>query len=215
MCTIYQSNSLKYLLSLWCSIPKRNKTTYDDEMALYTLEAIQHKLSLTLGGLLLFALLTRGDYDKGVPGCGQVVAVGLAKCGYGDQLLDAINNNEDFNIFAPCLHDQICAKLREDLQGQLGAHHPSLASQFPDNFPKCEVIDLYIKPVISNSYDKTIQNGDWKNHGPCISRITQFCYNNLGWKTESVLKANLQSHLWEGVFSQMLFLVRLIVLDDK
>ena len=173
-------------------------------MALYTLEAIQHKLSLTLGGLLLFTLLTGGDYDKGVPGCGQVVAVGLARCGYGDQLLNALNNNEYFNIFAPRLHDQICAELRKDLQGQLGAHRPSLASQFPDNFPKCEVIDLYTKPVISNSCDKTIRN-DWKICGPCISKITQFYYDNLGWKTESVLKANLQSHLWEGVFSQMLF----------
>ena len=186
-------------------------------MAVYTLEAIQHKLSLNLGGLLLFALLNGGDYDKGVPGCGQVVAVGLAKCGYGDQLLNAINNNEDFNTFAPRFRDQICAELREDLQGQLGARRPSLASQFPDDFPKREVIDLYTKPVISDSEscNKTIRHGDWKTRAPCIAKITQFCYDNLGWKTESVLKANLQSHLWEGVFAQMLFSVRLIVLDNK
>jgi 5'-3' exonuclease len=184
-------------------------------MVVYTLEVIHHKLSLTLGGLLLFALLTGGDYDKGVPGCGRVVAVGLAKCGYGDQLLNAINNNEDFDIFAPRFRDQICAELREDLQGQLGARRPSLASQFPDNFPKHEVIDLYTKPVVSDSRNMTIRHGDWKTRGPCIAKITQFCYDNLGWKTESALKANLQSHLWEGVFAQMLFSVRLMVLGDK
>jgi hypothetical protein len=184
-------------------------------MALYTLEAIQHKLALTLGGLLLFALLAGGDYDKGVPGCGRVMAVGLAKCGYGDQLLNAINSNEDFGIFAPRLRDQICAELREDLQGQLGARHPSLANKFPDDFPKREIIDLYIKPVISDSFNKTVLASDWKTRGPCIAKITQFCYENLGWKTESALKTNLQSHLWEGVFSQMLFSVKQIVLDHK
>jgi len=184
-------------------------------MALYTLEAIQHKLTLSLGGLLLFALLTGGDYDKGTPGCGRVVAAGLAKCGYGDQLLNAINSNEDFDIFAPRFRDQIRAELREDLQGQLGTRHPSLANQFPDDFPKREIIDLYTKPVISDFHNNTVLTSDWKSRGPSIAKITQFCYDNLGWKTESVLKTNLQSHLWEGVFLQMLFSVRHIVLDHK
>ena len=203
------------IFSFKCSIPKKNKTTYNDEMALYTLEAIQHKLALSLGGLLLFALLAGGDYDKGTPGCGRVVAAGLAKCGYGDQLLDAINSNEDFDMFAPRLRDQIRAELREDFQGQLGTRHPSLASQFPDNFPKREIMNLYTKPVISNSCDKPVLTSDWKTRGPSIAKITQFCYDKLGWKTESVLKTNLQSHLWEGVFLQMLFSVRHIVFDHK
>jgi 5'-3' exonuclease len=203
------------IFSFKCSIPKKNKTTYDDEMAVYTLEAIQHKLTLSLGSLLLFALLTGGDYNKGTPGCGQVVAAGLVKCGYGDQLLDAINSNEDFNIFAPHFRDQICAELRKDLQGQLGTRHPSLANQFPDDFLKREIIDLYTKPLISDSCNKTVLTSDWKSCGPRIAEITQFFYNNLGWKTESVLKTNLQSHLWEEIFSQMLFSVRHIVLDHK
>jgi hypothetical protein len=143
------------------------------------------------------------------------VAAGLAKCRYRDQLLDAINSNKDFDIFAPHFHDQICAELREDLQGQLGTRHPSLANQFPDDFSKCEIIDLYTKPVISDSCNKTVLTSDWKSRGPRIAKITQFCYDNLRWKTESVLKTNLQSHLWEGVFSQMLFSVRHIVLDHK
>ena len=183
-------------------------------MALYTLEAIQRKLALSLGDLLLFALLTGGDYDKGVPGCGRVVAAGLAKCGFGDQLLNAINSNEDFNIFAPRLRDQIRCELREDLQGQLGTRRPSLANQFPDDFPKHDIIDLYTKPVISDSCNKTVLTSGWKTRAPSIAKITQFCYDKLGWKTEAALKTNLQSHLWEGVFSQMLFSVS-VVLNHK
>ena len=143
------------------------------------------------------------------------MAAELAKYGYGDQLLNAINSNKDFNMFAPHLHDQIYAELREDFQGQLGTHHLSLASQFPDNFPKCEIMNLYTKPVISNSCDKPVLTSDWKTCGPSIAKITQFCYDKLGWKMELVLKTNLQSHLWEGVFLQILFLVRHIVFDHK
>ena len=60
------------------SIPKQSKVTYNDEMVFYTLEAICDKLSLTQGALLLFALLSGGDYDQGIRGCGRVVALGLA-----------------------------------------------------------------------------------------------------------------------------------------
>ena len=41
---------------------------------------------------MLYALLAGGDYSKGVAGCGPVIALGLARCGFGDDLLSAIKN---------------------------------------------------------------------------------------------------------------------------
>jgi len=187
---------------------KKNQTTYKDEVVLYTLDSIQRSLALTLGGMLLFALLSGGDYSKGVSGCGRVVALALAKCGFGDQLLEAIEKGEEQDIFGPRLHDAICAELRGNSQGQLGACHPSLAAQFPDNFPDREVLDLYNKPVTSWSCGgMPPSQSHWRTREPAIAKIAQFCYDNFGWKTESILKEKMYSHLWEGVFAQMLFSV--------
>jgi len=191
------------------SIPKQSKVTYDDEMVFYTLEAICDKLSLTRGALLLFALLSGGDYDQGIRGCGRVVALGLAQCGFGDELLSAIERNEDINIFGPRLRNAICAELRGNSQGKLGARHPSLAAQVPEDFPNREVLELYTHPLTSQSCGCTTPSQrDWRTRGPSIAKIAQFCFDHLGWKTESVLKEKLHNHLWEGVFAQMLFSVR-------
>lgn len=112
-------------------------------MILYTMDSIHHLLSLTLGGLLLFALLSGGDYSNGISGCGRMVALGLARCGFGDQLLEAIEKDEDPAIFSPRLRGLICAELRDNHQGKLGTRHPSLAAKFPDNFPDPKIVRLY------------------------------------------------------------------------
>ncbi|KIM49770.1 hypothetical protein M413DRAFT_48000, partial [Hebeloma cylindrosporum] len=203
---VVTSDSDSLVFSSQLSIPKMSQTTYDDEMVLYTLDSIHRSLSLTLGGLLLFALLSGGDYSNGIYGCGRVVALGLARCGFGDQLLEAIEKDEDPAIFSPRLRGLICTELRENPQGKLDTRHPSLAAQFPDDFPNPEVVKLYHKPVTSWSYNQKLPSqGNWKTREPSIAKITQFCYDNLGWRTESVLKEKLHSHLWEGVFAQMLF----------
>ena len=177
-------------------------------MILYTMDSIHHLLSLTLGGLLLFALLSGGDYTNGIFGCGRMVALRLARCGFGDQLLEAIKKDEDPAIFSPRLRGLICAELRDNPQGKLGTHHPSLAAQFPDDFPDPKIVHLYNKLATSWSCGQTIPSqSNWKTHELSIAKITQFCSDNFKWKTESVLKEKLHNYLWEGVFMQMLFSV--------
>lgn len=34
--------------------------------------------------------MSGGDYDPGIEGCGALTAHGLAKCGYGDTLVDGL-----------------------------------------------------------------------------------------------------------------------------
>ena len=46
-------------------------------------------VQLTWEGLILIALLCGNDYHTGVPGCGMKIAVGLARCGFGERLLVA------------------------------------------------------------------------------------------------------------------------------
>ncbi|PPQ81847.1 hypothetical protein CVT24_008666 [Panaeolus cyanescens] len=63
---------------------------WNDEVEVFTSARIESEAHLSPGGLILFALLTGGDYDpSGLVNCGQVTALALCRCGFGDQLLDA------------------------------------------------------------------------------------------------------------------------------
>ncbi|KIM49380.1 hypothetical protein M413DRAFT_6449 [Hebeloma cylindrosporum] len=109
---------------------------------------------LTEGGLLLYALLAGGDYDKGVTGCGPVIAFGLARC-FGAELLSAIEaagmgSDEGEEIFAK-LRGEICKELETNSSGLLGFCHPAIAKEFPEAFPNRNVLRLYRSPAISRS----------------------------------------------------------------
>ena len=80
------------ILNARISIPSNDKD-FNDEFILFYQPAVQEMVGLSPGGLLLFALLSGGDYDNGVEGCGAVTALGLAKCGFGDQLLASLKNH--------------------------------------------------------------------------------------------------------------------------
>jgi hypothetical protein len=164
---------------------------------------------LTRAGLLLFALLVGGDYDKGIHGCGHNIALGLARCGFGDDLIEAINNDHDLEVTAAHLRSNICHELRTNSQGKLGSCHPSIAARFPSAFPDPGVLRLYTEPLTSWTEGETIPNSAiWLKREPVISNIAQFCFDNLGWNTELTLVKALQNRLWEGVFIQMLLSVR-------
>ena len=58
----------------------------------YTSSAIASNptVALSQDGLILIALLRGGDYDTvGLPNCGPNVAHALARCGFGESLLNA------------------------------------------------------------------------------------------------------------------------------
>ncbi|KAF9031577.1 PIN domain-like protein [Panaeolus papilionaceus] len=57
----------------------------------YTEQRIQERTRLTHGGVVLFALLSGGDYNNGVDQCGPRIALGLARSGFGEQLVSAVS----------------------------------------------------------------------------------------------------------------------------
>lgn len=79
-------------------LPTPNHTTV---FAARAIEA-HADVGLTRGGMILCALLAGGDYHKGLPGCGMKVAVGLARCGFGDKLVaaceDLVSVREDGKV---------------------------------------------------------------------------------------------------------------------
>ncbi|KAF8907779.1 PIN domain-like protein [Mucidula mucida] len=71
-------------------------------LTIYSRNRITEDLGMSPGGLLLFALLVGGDYNKtGLKGCGGATAAGLAKTRLGNDLRDAFHDMTpaDFAIF--------------------------------------------------------------------------------------------------------------------
>jgi 5'-3' exonuclease len=118
------------LLPLFCSIPK-SKQDYPGHYLVYA------EGMLTKGSLVLFTLLTGGDYSDGVQGCGPTTALALVRCGFGDQLLSAFHCLDE-NAFGQFLVQWRCAIQRELATNSLhflGRNQPKLATDISDTFP--------------------------------------------------------------------------------
>src|ERR1700733_11147951 len=121
---------------------------------LYDAVAIANEpsIGLTLDGLLTFALLSGSDYDDGIKGCGAGIAHGLAKCTFQCSLIDAFHNGDQHGNRDDLLRawrEEVQQELRTNSQGFLPSRHPGIARDIPDNFPRWEILRLYIQPSTS------------------------------------------------------------------
>ncbi len=67
-------------------------------------------------------LLSGGDYHDGMQGCGLTITHGLARCGFGDRLLEAFDGMARDAFSGYLCHawaDELSAELRSNSQGFL------------------------------------------------------------------------------------------------
>jgi hypothetical protein len=67
----------------------RQISATDDEVSIYTATWIRELLHLTTDDLVLYAILTGGDYHPGLKGCGAVTAQEFVSSGYASSLMMA------------------------------------------------------------------------------------------------------------------------------
>lgn len=157
---------------------------------------------------MLFALLVGGDYDSGVVGCGPTVAHGLAKCGFGDKLMDALLRLSGTNLrkFLDTWRGEIREELCTNAAGILGRRYRAVAAQLPDSFPNISVAQTYLDPLTSWSVKFTGPIPDtsvWRPCQPQIGKITVFCAERFGWDKDTILE-KLRRKLWSGAAFQVL-----------
>jgi hypothetical protein len=185
-----------------------------DEVTIYTSDAIEHvdTVALTPGGLLLIALMAGGDYDSGISGCGVPTAHGLAKCGFGDDLLTAANltlpDDNTFQLFLGTWRAQMCLELSTNSHGF--PHHCSMAlvPKLNSAFPDIKVLDLYLNPTTSwskglGSHVRDTIAPSWKPREPIIHEITMFCRQHFEWSELVTLLKRFEKVLWGGVICRM------------
>lgn len=126
-----------------------NKTTHKGRTVLpvceFTAEAIKRE------DLVLLALMAGGDYDHGILGCGPMLAMAAARAGYGKELFAYIQSG----IFVPrklaAWRNKLKAELETNSHKRLGGIHRGVAANMPDDFPKQEILDLYLHPAVSSA----------------------------------------------------------------
>lgn len=131
------------------------------------------KVGLTCSGLILVALLSGGDYHKGVDGCGIQAAVALARAGFGDPLVAKVKSlalrvqhaenkrtrvklsaadEDELERFLSTWRTDVADELRTNSKKFLAKKSPKAASNLlamGSGFPDVDVLMAYINPVTS------------------------------------------------------------------
>ena len=181
------------------------------------------EVELTQGRLILFSWFTGSDYSHGLPGCGKVFAHGLARCGFGDDLLAASISMDSTNfkkhLCGPWLQ-KVSDELRTNTKGFLPSCKASiantLASFLNDETDEYMIMALYMYLCPQTSWlhardpnQVASVAAQWSRKEPDLPAISKFCSNNLGWTDALELAKVLQSNLWEGIVFCILFSVSL------
>ncbi|KAF7364162.1 Flap endonuclease GEN 1 [Mycena sanguinolenta] len=178
---------------------------------IYRSSSIAQTTGLTSEGLLLFALLTGGDYGPGIHGCGGEIARALAVCGYGRELVEILSSCSGTKLrrALDVWRHAFCEELRTNSAGVLGRRYRRLSSRIPNTFPNLAIARLYLDPLTSFSSDfvgAQPNTADWIPREPGIAQITRICLEKFHWGPESerqTIFKQFECNLWPGVALRM------------
>lgn len=170
-------------------------------------------VNLSHGGLLLVALLSKGDYSDGLDACGLQTCTALAHCGFGDRLLGAVMDLEGGDMdqeLARIILD-MKAELSSNSMGILAARNPKLASSLTADHFSRDKIAAYFHPVITSVNTPIPQ---WLLREPNIPQLSTFCTQTFGW-VSNTLENKVRNSLWPGIFLRMICLVRTTLFSNR
>lgn len=141
---------------------------------------------LDRGGMILFALLSGGDYlPAGVPKCGPKLAGEIVQAGFGNELLQAVEGNaSEVAVKLGKWRERLQSELHENVQGYFKCKHKAV--QIPDNFPDLKVLRDYTHPVVSSSEKLNELQLSFKwDQAIDIEGLRDFVGKDFGWRRGS------------------------------
>ncbi|KAL4241617.1 XPG/Rad2 endonuclease [Abortiporus biennis] len=162
------------------------------------------QIGMNRADLVFFALLSGGDYDNGVPGCGPKIAYGLIKCGFGTQLFSGFERRDhrDLGSFLNRWRAEVNEELRTNSRGHLPKHN---SVQLPALFPRTDILEWYFTPYCSESTGST---GGGSVHGNGIlslPRIAKLCEDKFDeWGYRSRIIHRFRTLMWGGALMSVL-----------
>lgn len=166
------------------------------------------EVRLTRGGMILIGLMSGGDYEQsGLQRCGTLIAHGLAKCGFGDTLIQAATtlSRDDLEIFLIDWRRDLCQELRTNSQGYIGKKQPALAKSIPKHFPNVDILLSYTNPVTSESMGKTEKNAQltWAKE-PDLGKLAATCEFYFEWGYKEAIIRRFRTVIWHGAVLRIL-----------
>ncbi|KAG0704668.1 XPG I-region-domain-containing protein [Suillus ampliporus] len=174
---------------------------------IYTAEAIRRhpEVGLTRGGFVLFAMLVKGDYGDGVRDVGKGIAHGLARCGFGDELLEIFHrhSNEDIRPALARWRSSVNSELHTNSRKQLRHPYPTLS--LPSDFPNMQILKNYIDPICSARVG-SLGGGNMRDNGELnLARAAAFCEEKFGeWGYRTAIIKRFRSLMWEAAIMRVI-----------
>ncbi|ETS73470.1 hypothetical protein PFICI_14416 [Pestalotiopsis fici W106-1] len=132
---------------------------------------------ITRKHLLQLALMSGGDYDKGIRGCGAKVALQAARSGNSCYILfNKIGRGEDPSKWRwRWVHD-----LKQSLEAK--GHH-AVARSVPDVFPDPKIANYYLRPAVTSKdlLQSWAENVEWEK-AINVSKLRAFTESNFDWR---------------------------------
>ena len=161
-------------------------------------------IQLTQGGLILIGLLSGGDYHQaGLSCCGPRIAHRLAKSGFGDELLNAVQSLSLNKLpnFLTTWRENLHGKLRTNAHGHLRSKKPSLAKAVPDLFPDIDVLLSYTNLIISATdagahYTYTLPR--WEGE-PDLRKLAHLCKLHFEWGLKDTIIKCFRTIIWPSI----------------
>lgn len=139
-------------------------------------------VSLDQGGMILFALLSGGDYlPAGVPRCGPKLAGEIARAQFGTDLLDIIRESaSDMEQKLREWRERLEYELHTNESGYFRCRHKAI--QIPEDFPDSEVLFDYVCPVTSSRSELNKACSSWVwDRDLNVQELRTFICEELNW----------------------------------
>lgn len=207
--------------------PSSNDKSDEHHTYTYSLSSIasHEDVQLTVPSLILIALLRGGDYDcSGLINCGPNVAYALARCGFGESLLDKFkqcgSDEREMRRWLDGWREDVKQELRTNSRGFLKTKKKALADSIPDNFPDLHILNLYANPIVSSpSSDFSSRSTPSPEFSWCkdpdLASLASLCEAKFEWGTKREIVKRFRDLLWKGVTLRALRRANLEVDEDE
>ncbi|KAI3614854.1 hypothetical protein WG66_003354 [Moniliophthora roreri] len=126
-----------------------------DDIYIYSSITLENdeELLLTRAVFILIILMVGGDYDKGIEDAGIKMALAMARCGFGDGIVEGFEwyHHDKFRlqIFLADWHLHLQKELHTNSRQFMSARNFKAANNITSSFPNLHILNLYLHPITS------------------------------------------------------------------
>ncbi|KAG6853937.1 hypothetical protein H0H87_008181, partial [Tephrocybe sp. NHM501043] len=192
-----------------------NINTDGDHISIYTSQTFQDhpQVCLTVSRIFLIAILSGGDYSKGLPGCGIKIAHTISlRTTLGEELYTAAHTlpRQELTNYLNTWRKQLKAILLENPGNILGARYPAIAHAISCKFPDLTILQYYVNPSTSFSNDiESINIAELYNCSltqPDLSTMAVWCEKYFSWYSNGSILDRFRSRVWSSICTRALML---------